>query len=96
MSDTFRFSAELWLWRPDSSWHFVSLPFDVADAISAIPLPPKGFGSVKVRATVGPVTWETSVFPTSETYMLPIKKQVRAANDLEVGSVLDVELEVVR
>ncbi len=91
----FSFEAGLWRWRADSQWHFVSLPEAIADEISVIPLPPKGFGSVKVRVTVGPVTWLTSIFPSESTYILPIKKQVRDDNALSAGSTADVVLEVI-
>jgi len=95
----FEFTAPLFRWavRTDS-WFFVALPFDVSDAITALPLPSKGFGSVKVRATVGHVTWDTSVFPDTErgTYVLPIKKAVRDRNSLGPDAVIDVTLEIVQ
>lgn len=97
MAGTFTFDAELWEWDGKASWHFVSLPEDVADDIEAeFGHRAGGFGSVKVRVTIGTSTWSTSVFPDSKraTYILPVKKAVRKAEDLEVGTVAQVELEV--
>jgi hypothetical protein len=98
-SMAFEFTSELYRWaaRTDS-WFFLDLPTDVADAITAMPLVPGGFGSVKVEVSVGHVTWRTSVFPDDKrgTFVLPVKKEVRARNGLVAGSRVDVTLEVLR
>jgi len=49
-----------------------------------------------VRATVGETSWTTSVFPDSESgrYVLPVKKAVRSAEDVDEGDTVDVILEV--
>ena len=50
---------------------------------------------MRVRVTVGSSTWSTSVFPSKDgTFLLPVKKAVRQAEDLEQGEVVTVELEV--
>lgn len=90
------FSAELWLYQGEGGWHFVTLPPDAADEIDEAVPERHGFGSVKVSATIGASTWSTSVFPDSKStsFVLPVKKAVRAANGLEAGDVVDVVLEV--
>jgi hypothetical protein len=57
----------------------------------------RGFGSLRVEVAIGSTTWRTSVFPDTKrgTYLLPVKKQVRAAEGLVEGSVCSVELTVV-
>ena len=94
---TWEFEAELWRWKAQESWIFLSLPFDVADEIEAVAEPGKGFGSVRVEVTIGTSTWRTSVFPSAEekTYVLPVKKAVRVANGLEVGDACRVGLSLV-
>ncbi|GAA4162806.1 DUF1905 domain-containing protein [Gryllotalpicola daejeonensis] len=94
----YEFTSELYEWSVRSNWFFVDLPTGVSDEITALPLIPGGFGSVKVEATVGHVTWRTSVFPDDKrgTFVLPIKKEVRARNSLVAGSPVEVTLEVVR
>jgi hypothetical protein len=96
MGVTCRFTAELWPWKPEGGWYFVTLPPEAAEAVREQPRPPRGFGSVRVRATVGRSTWATSVFPDSGSgsYVLPVKKAVRKAEELEDGDAVEVQLEV--
>jgi hypothetical protein len=92
-----RFDAPLWLHSASGTWHFVTVPFAVADEIEAVVgRSTRGFGSVRVRVTIGSSTWDTSVFPDSkaQSYVLPIKKAVRTAQGLEVGTVTFVEMTV--
>lgn len=86
------FTAELWRWKArdeesGAAWFFVSLPFELSDDIEAESGPARGFGSVRVEVSVGSSTWRTSVFPSAEekTYVLPVKKAVRAAEGLVEG-----------
>ena len=82
-----RFSADLWRWEAQEAWFFVTVPADESALIRERPRPPRGFGSVRVRATIGSTTWQTSIFPDSTrgAYVLPVKKAVRRAEDLEEG-----------
>lgn len=94
----FTFSAELWRYQGQAAWFFVTLPFDVADDIEEISRPvQRGFGSVRVRATVGSTTWSTSLFPDTkaESYLLPMKKAIRTAEGLHEGVPVEVSLELV-
>jgi hypothetical protein len=89
------FTAPMWLYSGEASWHFVTLPLDVADEIEKTASGPKrGFGSVRVAVSVGKTTWETSLFPDSKegSYVLPIKKLVREREGLVDGDELIVEI----
>lgn len=92
------FDAELWEWdaRRVDSWTFVSLPESASEEIRDLTGPRRGFGSVRVRVTVGATTWTTSVFPDSGrgVYVLPVKRAVRRAEGLDAGDVAAVSLEV--
>jgi hypothetical protein len=93
------FEAELWIWeaRRDDSWTFVSLPLEASDEIRDLTAGTKrGFGSVRVQATVGLTTWRTSIFPDSKqgAYVLPVKRAVRTAQSLEPGDSVKVTVEV--
>ncbi|HWI31549.1 MAG TPA: DUF1905 domain-containing protein, partial [Microbacterium sp.] len=81
--------------REDSSWYFATLPEDLSESIKELPRPPRGFGSLRVRARIGKSAWSTSIFPGSEGYVLPLKKSVRDAEGLDVGVVAVVELELI-
>ncbi|GGK68292.1 DUF1905 domain-containing protein [Ornithinimicrobium pekingense] len=97
MAETCRFTAELWRWAAaQDAWFFVTLPDDASALVRERPRPRRGFGSVRVEVTVGTTTWRTSVFPDSGSgrYVLPVKKAVRTAEDLEEGEPVDVRLSV--
>ncbi|MEO7421497.1 MAG: DUF1905 domain-containing protein [Ornithinibacter sp.] len=83
-ADEWVFDAPLWRWR-EGTWHFVSVPEGVSDAIDEVVGDATGgFGSVRVEVTVGGSTWRTSLFPSKEeaAFVLPVKKAVRTAEGL--------------
>jgi hypothetical protein len=91
---THRFEAPLWLTEGEGGWHFLTVPPDLSDEVRDAAGARRGFGSVRVRATVGRTSWTTSVFPTKDgCFVLPVKKAVRTAEQVEQGDVLAVALE---
>jgi hypothetical protein len=94
---TFEFGAPLWRYPGAGGWHFVSLPDEVSADITEMTVGARrGFGSVRVDATVGATSWRTSIFPDSKTgtYLLPVKKAVRVAEHLEAGDEVRAQLQV--
>ena len=93
------FEAELWLWdaRRSETWVFVRLPGAESEEIRDLAGGPRrGFGAVRVRATIGGSTWTTSIFPGGEDgYVLPVKRQVRVAETLDVGDTASVTVELI-
>lgn len=92
------FEAELWIWdaRRDDSWTFVSLPGEASEDIRELTAGPRrGFGSVRVKVTVGGSSWRTSIFPGQEGYVLPIKQAVRNAEKIEAGDTAAVRVELI-
>ena len=103
MTETFATTATLWLWTTDkapASWHFMTIEGEVADAIRLAALMTygkrRGFGSVKVTATIGETSWPTSLFPhkASGGWILPVKASVRKAQGLIAGDEVAVVLGV--
>ncbi|HEY0260673.1 MAG TPA: DUF1905 domain-containing protein [Lacisediminihabitans sp.] len=95
MDRRYRFSSEPWEWASRENWFFVSLPADVSEEIAELPFPPRGFGSVPVRASIGSSTWTTSIFPGADgRYVLPIKKSVRAAEGIDGSADVTGEIEL--
>ncbi|WP_184956546.1 DUF1905 domain-containing protein [Paractinoplanes abujensis] len=93
------FESELWIWdaRKGDTWTFVSLPVAESDVIRDLTDGTRrGFGSVRVKVTVGTSHWQTSIFPGGGggAYVLPIKRAVRLAQHLEPGDVATVSVEV--
>jgi len=84
-----------WDARRTDSWYFAVAPEELSGDIREIPRPVRGFGSVRVRATIGATTWTTSIFPSADgTYVLPLKKAVRLAEGLDPAGACVVRLEV--
>jgi antitoxin component of MazEF toxin-antitoxin module len=93
--ETFTFTSVLWRWPAQDAWRVVTLPEDVSEAIRLTSGPPRGFGSVRVAVTVGDTSWRTSVFPDGDShgYVLPMKRAVRQAENLEDGDSVTVTLQ---
>ena len=90
-------TAPVWLWSGgQGSWHFLTVPEEEAMEIRAQSLGTRrGFGSVRVEATIAGVSWRTSVFPQkSGGYILPIKADVRRRAGISAGDDVTVELEL--
>lgn len=92
----FTFDSEIFLWGGTSPWHFIALPTEVTDEIEDSVTLRGGFGSVKVLVTIGSSSWNTSLFPDSKrkTFILPIKKAVREAEDLVNGDTTTINVVV--
>ena len=77
---------------------FVSLPAEASEEIRELSGGQRrGFGSLRVRVAVGGSRWSTSIFPdaTRNCYALPVKRDVRKAEGLDVGDVATVTVELV-
>ncbi|MDQ0822275.1 hypothetical protein QFZ79_000022 [Arthrobacter sp. V4I6] len=97
MTASYSFRGELWHYPEEAGWHFITLPQDLAAEFRDDPAPVrKAFGSVKVSASIAGQRWSTSVFwdSKSDSYLLPVKKSVRAAAGIRAGDEVDVELEL--
>jgi hypothetical protein len=93
----YSFRAELWQYDGPGAWYFISLPADIADDIRAKFGPQAaGSGSIKVEVAIGSTRWSTSLFPDEKlrTYLLPINKAVRIAENLETGDMTTVNLQI--
>ena len=91
------FEASLWEHDSVGAWCFVTVPAELSDDLLMGAGPPTAFGSIRVEVGVGGSVWRTSVFPDKRSgcYVLPVRKAVRRAEDLEVGDPVRVRLEVV-
>jgi hypothetical protein len=57
-----------------------------------------GFGALKVQATIGKSTWQTSIFPSVQHkgFLLPVKATIRRSEKLVEGKSIDLQLVVRR
>jgi hypothetical protein len=92
------FSARVWLYQNKGSWHFVTLPKEVAAGIREQTAHlQKAFGSLRVAATIGKTRWQTSLFFDTKagSYYLPLKAAVRAKEQLRVDDEIEVSVRVI-
>lgn len=106
MTESYTITATLWMWNSDkgaSAWHFLTIDGQVADDIHAAALlrrmeggPKRGWGSLKVRARICGISWDTSIFPdkASGGWFLPVKAAVRKAEQLVVGDAVTVRVDL--
>lgn len=104
MSESIETTAALWIWtspEAPASWHFLTIDGEAAEAIRATALmrrleggQRRGWGSIRVTATIGETSWQTSMFPSKESggYLLPVKAAVRKAEGLAAGDEIAVRL----
>jgi Domain of unknown function (DUF1905) len=96
---TYEFDAEIWEHVGASAWRFVCLPeADTDDIDERFGHLAAGFGSLRVEVTIGSSRWKTSIFPDTKrgTFLLPVKKSVRKAENLPDGAIAHVILEIVQ
>ena len=104
MTETITHTGPLWRWTTPSApaaWHFVTIDGEAGEALSGTAIMrrlegnARGFGSLKVVATIGGSAFKTSVFPSKESgWLLPVKASVRKAEGLNEGDAVTVVLEV--
>ena len=89
--------STLRLWNgQNATWHFIDVPAADAVDIRVHSLANcGGFGSVRVEARIGEVSWRTSVFPQKAGgYLLPVKKDVRRRAGIAAGDTVTVALKL--
>src|SRR3989344_6089247 len=98
MAKPYRVKGKVWVHPGEmGAWHFVAV-----DKKQSVELKEKyakmkrGFGSLRVRVTLGKTKWDTSIFPEkrSGTYLLPLKASVRRAEDIGEGDIITFTLEM--
>ena len=89
--------AKVWLYPGMAGWHFVTLPKKQSGEITRLfGILKRGWGSLRVVATVGKTSWKTSIFPDKKAgaYLLPIKASVRKQEDITAGDTITFLVEI--
>ena len=98
MGKVYKVKAKVWLWPGEQgAWHFVHVDKKPSETIKAKHTRVRrGFGSVRVVATIGKTSWKTSIFPDSRSgcYLLPLKASVRRAEGLAEGDSITFTLKI--
>ncbi len=97
----YAFTAEIQLSVGSTSrWHYVALPQALSDQLHILARGHqsrrRGWGAIRVQATIGPLSWQTSIFPAfdSQRYALFLKAEVRQSLHLAVGQTVAVSLNI--
>ncbi len=90
-------NGEVWLYPGMSGWHFVGIPKKESVEIKKVYKIKAGFGSIPVVVMVGKTKWKTSIFPDkrTETYLLPLKAEVRKKEGIFSGDTITLTIEVI-
>jgi hypothetical protein len=107
---TLRFTASVWRYESKGGWHFVSLPEEDAAGIREMfKSLEQGWGRLQVEVRVfltGSTSRPTSTFPLPtyktaiwfdtkrNTYLLPLKADIRNKAGIDEGDEVSVELRV--
>lgn len=91
----YKFMAEPWQYVGPGSWHFVSLPKTISTEIrNFFKQEEEGWGRLKATSKIGNSEWKTAIwFDTKmNTYILPLKAEIRKAENLMVGKTVHVAI----
>lgn len=91
----YTFKNEIWYWRGPAPFYFVSIPEPISEEIREFSSDLSyGWGVIPVNVTIGETTFSTAMFPKDGCYAVPIRKAVRDTEELELGDVIEVSVEV--
>lgn len=93
----YELKAKVELWQGEAAWHFAVVPKKEAAVIKErFTHAVRGWGSLKVKVSIGKTVWNTSIFPDKKagTYLLPLKADVRKREDIAAGDTVALTLDV--
>lgn len=91
----YEFSSQLWQHNGPGGWHFVSVPEDLSKEIREnLKWQEEGWGRLKAAAKINNTKWDTAIwFDTKRnTYLLPLKADIRKKENIETGHDLAVTI----
>ena len=82
-------------WRGPAPHVFVPIPSELTGEVRyAARQASYGWGVVPVEATIGELTFTTSLFPRDGDYLLPLKLAVRRPADISAGDIVTVTMQI--
>lgn len=103
LAQKFKFKSKVVVWASGKhgdlgAWRFAYLPEKMSEKIKAMQKGKlrRGWGAVYARVKVGKTEWQTSIFPDrhSNSYLLPLKKEVRYEENLYDGKEFTFHVEI--
>lgn len=89
------FSGQSWQYGAPGGWYFVSLPHEMSQEIrTMLKSQEEGWGRLKAFAGIGSTLWETAIWydRKQNTYILPLKNEIRKKENLSSGQTLVVNI----
>ena len=91
----YEFVATVWKYDGAAGWHFISLPNEISTEIrSLLKKQEEGWGRLQANAKIENSEWKTAIwFDTKlNTYLLPVKAEVRKKEKIETGKLISVSV----
>lgn len=85
------------LYPGPTPWHFIYISkAKSAEIKKKFGAKQRGWSSLPVKVTLGKTSWKTSIFfeRKSESYLLPVKAEVRRKEDITYGDEVKFALEI--
>lgn len=93
---TIEFSGTIWFWRGPAPWYFLTVPEQDSIEIKAIEaMSTYGWGMIPVNARIGKTEWYTALWPKDGCYILPLKANIRKAENIAEGDTIQARIEVI-
>lgn len=89
----YTFTSVPWQYQSAGGWYFISLPEEISKEIREnLRWQEEGWGRLKATAQIGQTEWKTAIwFDTKmNTYLLPLKADVRKKESIEAGKGMEV------
>jgi len=88
-----KFVGELIYWKGPAPFYFIPVPKATSQQIKKLSAQLSyGWGVIPVIAKINSTSFSTALIPKDGLYYLPIKNSVRAAEQLEVGATIRVQI----
>ena len=89
-----QFTGKIIYWRGPAPFYFVTVPNEQSQVIKSISkIVTYGWGVIPTNVTIGKTLFYTALFPKDGLYLVPIKKIVRDAENIDVDDEVTVQLE---
>ena len=91
----YEFKALVWQHSASGGWWFVSLPVSMSDEIRThFGWQESGWGRLQSTVNIGNTVWNTSIWfdKKHQTYLLPLKKQVRNSESIDLNQEIAVSI----
>ncbi len=98
MKKSLKIKEKVWIWPGENAnWFFVYVDVPGVLKIREETKGKRGFGSVRVKATLGKTIWESSMFWSKKDncYIFPLKAQVRKKEGVMDGDEVEIRLNLI-